>query len=310
MHYHEHMVLYLQIKIERGLDMKKFFIDKLYNEDRSITISEFKYLPESLFEKEVEMNSEMGLCTILDTETTGLDHNSDEIIEIAIRKWIYHKKDHCLIKPIEEYSELNEPIKNEISEEITELTGITKEDVKGKKIDWSVVARLLNESDFILAHNAGFDRPMIESIPEVAKISSAKIWTCSFKQVDWNKMGFLSSKQELLSVFHGFHYSGHRALTDIDALANLLMQGDYLKEILADAKVKQVRVDCVKAPFESKDNLKENRFSWNALSKFWTKLVSEADLEEMKSYLTSEIYPQGRMTAQFSPIDLRDRFKS
>jgi DNA polymerase-3 subunit epsilon len=63
---------------------------------------------------------------------------------------------------------------------------------------------------------------MIEAVAEVSKISSAKIWTCSFKQVDWAQMGFLSAKQELLSLFHGFHYSGHRALTDIDALANLI----------------------------------------------------------------------------------------
>ncbi len=289
--------------------MKKFFIDKVYNEDRSITINEFTELPPSLFEKEIEMNSDMGFCTILDTETTGLDHQNDEIIEIAIRKWIYHKRDHYLIKPVEEYSELNEPVKNDISEAITEITGITKEDVKGKKIDWSVVSRLISESDFVLAHNAGFDRPMIEAVSEISKVSSSKIWTCSFKQVDWAKLGFLSAKQELLSVFHGFHYSGHRALTDVDALANLLLQGDYLKAILANAKTKQVRVDCIKAPFDSKDALKANGFSWNAPSRFWTRLVSETDLEEMKTFLADEVYPQGRMSAQITPIDLRDRFK-
>lgn len=290
--------------------MKKLFVDKVYNNDKSVTIQEFTKLPSDLFNKDVEMNSDMGFCTILDTETTGLDHQNDEIIEIAIRKWIYHKRNHCLIKPVEEYSELNEPKKNEISDIITEITGITNEDVKGKKIDWSVVARLLSESDFVLAHNAGFDRPMIEAVAEVSEVSSSKIWTCSFKQVDWAKMGFLSAKQELLAIFHGFHYSGHRALTDIDALANLLLQGDYLKDILADVKTKQVRVDCVQAPFDSKDNLKANGFSWNAPSKFWTRLVSESDLEEMKTFLTDEVYPQGRMAAKFTQIDLRDRFKS
>ena len=81
------------------------------------------------------------------------------------------------------------------------------------------------ESDFILAHNAGFDRPMIEAVPQVREVSASKIWTCSLKQVDWASLGFLSAKQELLSVFHGFHYSGHRALTDIDALANALETG-------------------------------------------------------------------------------------
>lgn len=290
--------------------MKNFFINKIYNEDKSVTIREFKELSPDLFSIAVEMNSDMGFCTILDTETTGLDHNKDEIIEIAIRKWIYHKRDHHLIKPVEEYSELNEPVRNEISETITELTGITKEDVKGKKIDWSIVAKMIGESDFVLAHNAGFDRPMIEAVAEVSKVSSAKIWTCSFKQVDWAQMGFLSAKQELLSLFHGFHYSGHRALTDIDALANLMLQGDYLKVILANAKTKQVCVDCVQAPFEAKDLLKNNGFSWDAPNKFWTRLVSESELDVMKNFLTEEVYPKGKMKAEFTTIELRDRFKA
>lgn len=290
--------------------MKKFFSDKIYNADKSVTIREFKELSPDLFNKIVVMGPDMGFCSILDTETTGLDHNKDEIIEIAIRKWIYHKKEHYLIKPVEEYSELNEPKQNEISEAITELTGISKEDVKGKKIDWKIVSKMIGESDFVLAHNAGFDRPMIEAVAEVSKISASKIWTCSFKQVDWAQMGFLSSKQELLSIFHGFYYSGHRALTDIDALANLLLQGDYLKKILANAKTKQVCVDCVQAPFESKDILKNSGFSWDVLNKFWTRLVSESEIDEMKSFLTEEVYPKGKMKAEFATIELRDRFKA
>ena len=289
--------------------MKNFFIDNIYNQDRSVTISEFKELPLELFEKSIDITPEMGFCSILDTETTGLDHDKDEIIEIAIRKWIYHKKDHYLIRPLEEYSALNEPKNNEISDFVTELTGITADDVRGKKIDWSIISKMISESDFILAHNAGFDRPMLEAVPQVREVSVSKIWTCSFKQVDWAKMGFLSSKQELLSVFHGFHYSGHRALTDIDALANILLQGNYLKEILANAKTKQVKVDCIKAPFESKDILKNDGFSWSAPNRFWTKLISEAELKKMEKFLSEEVYPRGQMKAKFSVIELRDRFK-
>jgi DNA polymerase-3 subunit epsilon len=290
--------------------MIKFFIDKLYNEDRSVVIREFSQLPGEIFTKEVEMTPDLGICSILDTETTGLDHKNDEIIEIAIRKWIYHKKEHYLVKPLEEYAQLNEPVRNDISELITDLTGITKEDVKGKKIDWGRVVSILGESDFILAHNAGFDRPMLEAVREVKEMSASKFWTCSFKQVDWASKGFISSKQELLSIFHGFHYSGHRALTDVDALANLLLQGDYLKEILANAKIKQVRVDCVKAPFDSKDLLKSKSFFWNAPNKFWSKLIAETDLEEVKVFLRDEVYPPGKMAAEFTTIELRDRFKS
>lgn len=143
--------------------MKKFFIDKVYNPDHSVTIKEFKELPKELFSKDIQITPDMGFCVILDTETTGLDFEKDQIIEIAIREWIYHKKDHYLIKPVEEYSQLNAPVNNEITPAITKIIGITKEDVEGKKIYWSIVSRLIGELYFILAHNAGLDRPMIES---------------------------------------------------------------------------------------------------------------------------------------------------
>jgi DNA polymerase-3 subunit epsilon len=289
--------------------MKKFFIDSILKEDGSVLIEEFKQLPSELLNKEVELLPEMGICSILDTETTGLDHYNDEIIEIAVRKWLYHRTEHYLIKPLEEYSALNEPVRNEISTLITELTGITKEDVQGQKIDWEIVSKMLGESDFIMAHNAGFDRPMMEAVPQIKDISASKIWTCSFKQVGWSAKGFLSGKQELLSVFHGFHYSGHRALTDIDALSNILLKGDYLKEILANAKTKQVKIDCVKAPFDSKDTLKANGFFWDAPNKFWSTLVSEKELDSMKAFLEDSVYPPGKMGAKFTTIELKDRFK-
>lgn len=290
--------------------MKRFFVENIYNQDRSVTVREFKELSPELFEKNIEMTSDMGVCILLDIETTGLDIKKDEIIEIALRKWIYHKREHYLIRPLEEYSALNEPVNNEVSDVITELTGITKEDVLGKKIDWEIVSKMMNESDFIMAHNAGFDRPMLETVPQVGELSASKIWTCSYKQVDWAKLGLLSSKQELISIFHGFHYSGHRALTDIDALANILLQGDYLKAILADAKTPQMKVDCVQAPFESKDKLKNEGFTWNPSGKFWTKLVSEVDLDEVKEFLTDKVYPKGKMKANFTKVNLRDRFRS
>jgi uncharacterized protein YprB with RNaseH-like and TPR domain len=57
--------------------MKTFFINKIFNKDKSVTIREFKTLFPDLFNKTVEMNSDLGFCTILDTETTGLDHKQD-----------------------------------------------------------------------------------------------------------------------------------------------------------------------------------------------------------------------------------------
>jgi hypothetical protein len=45
-------------------------------------------------------------------------------------------------------------------------------------------------------------------------------------------------------------------------------------------------------------------------NKFWTKLIAENELDKMKVFLTEEVYPVGKMRAEFTPIELRDRFKA
>ena len=39
----------------------------------------------------------------------------------------------------------------------------------------------------------------------------------------------------------------------------------------------------------------------------WTK---EMTVDEMKKFLTEEVYPKGKMKAEFTNIELRDRFKA
>ena len=116
------------------------------------------------------------------------------------------------------YSALQDP-GFPISTETTEITGITDQDLKGQKIDWATVKSLLNASELVIAHNAGFDRPFIEK--ELGE-KVPKVWGCSWMQVDWDEKGYGIKKLELLSAYHGFFTDAHRALNDVDALLNLL----------------------------------------------------------------------------------------
>ena len=38
--------------------------------------------------------------------------------------------------------------------------------------------------------------------------------------------------------------------------------------------------------------------------------MSETELDEMKKFLIEDVYPKGKMKAEFTAIDLKDRFKS
>lgn len=291
----------------KGLILKKMFLDNIIN-DNQVIIKKFDSFNQK-FKEDIKLSKDIGIFSIIDTETTGLDIDNDEIIEIAIRQWYYDRIEHKLLKPLDYYASLNQPSHNVITPEITEITGIKAEDVDGKKIDWGIVKEMMAQSDFILAHNASFDRPMIENVTDLSETSQNKIWVCSLKQVNWLDLGFLSSKQELLCLFHGFYYDGHRALTDIDALGNLLFVGGYLKNILADIKTKYVKVECLKAPFESKDLLKKMTFYWDPDKRCWSKYVKENELDEIMTFLTDKVYYPAKSSAKVTKIDIRDRFK-
>lgn len=89
--------------------------------------------------------------TIIDIETTGLDPNFNEIIELSAIKVRNNKI-------VEEYSTLVKPEEN-LDEFIKELTGITDEMLKDKPTIENALNEYLNfiGDDIIIGHNVNFD---------------------------------------------------------------------------------------------------------------------------------------------------------
>ena len=160
------------------------------------------------------------MCFV-DLETTGLSYSDDEIIEIGVRTLAVNKNNYQDVKAVAEYESYNDT-DIEIDEEITQLTGITKEMVQGKAINWNEVQSVLSVSDVIVAHNASFDRHFLEK-----NIDFKNVWACSKADIDWKERGFLNTKLELLSIWHGFYYDSHRAMNDVNATIHLLLHPSY-----------------------------------------------------------------------------------
>lgn len=82
-------------------------------------------------EKSKKYTSQLKPFVVLDIETTGLDENENEIIEIGAIKYFESKTDtfHRLIK-----------LNGKLSKEITNITGITEKMLdKGKDIEMSII---------------------------------------------------------------------------------------------------------------------------------------------------------------------------
>lgn len=233
------------------------------------------------------------LC-ILDTETTGLDTTHCEVIELGYQI-IEFDSQGLLYRVLSKQNFLNEP-EGEISEEVTQVTGIRFEDVQGQKIDWEAVAEEMRDVQLIIAHNAGFDRPIVE---RYHAIFSQKVWGCSVNQIDWMKItGIGSRSQEFLCWKLGqFFYDAHRAIDDVQALSQLLSEplGEdalpALSYLLPAVRKSKHLVKATRAPFELKDDLKARHYRWQPQAKVWQKVIDEDILAEELAWLIENNTP-------------------
>lgn len=249
-------------------------------------------------------------CVVLDTETTGLNRSEDQIIEIGLVEVKFNSETGEALSAENVYSSFQDP-GAPLSDDVKTITGITDEMVTGQNIDWEIVGNLISGADFVVAHNAAFDRPFIERhVPA----SSSKIWGCSLKQIDWGAKGYSIQKLEILGIYHGFFIDAHRALNDTKALSYLLSLKDentgktYLHELLRNAQRPFVRVIAARAPFESKDFLKGRRYTWDTNNKYWTKTVYKDELTTEVSWLEETVY-LGKFMGAVQEIPVSDNFK-
>lgn len=97
---------------------------------------------------------------LIDVETTGLDQQKDEIIELGMVKFDY-LPDGRIAGLRDVFTSFNEP-SGPIPPEVSALTGITDEMVAGHRIDEAAVSSFVADAVIVIAHNAGFDRKFAE----------------------------------------------------------------------------------------------------------------------------------------------------
>lgn len=178
--------------------------------------------------------SKNGIAVFVDVETTGLSPVADEIVELALCLFLFDRKSGEIIEIIEEYTALRDPGRS-IPAAATRIHGIRNMDVKGKYLDFKCVKRMFDRAEFIIAHNAPFDRGFIQRLfPETRK----KIWMCSMRHINWRERGYSSRGLQNLIKYHGIKVDrAHRAADDVKAAVMLLSQFDkngqpYLLEML------------------------------------------------------------------------------
>lgn len=205
-------------------------------------------------------NDEVLKAVVLDCETAteaegaGITLGKDTVVELTMVKVSINRRTGELLSIDSVLSQLNEP-PFPITQETTDITGITQELVAGKKFNHTLAEDFVKDVELIIAHNASFDRPMIEGLTSTL---SDKVWACSCKgDINWYEHGFSSSGLEYLVFKHQAYYPAHRAAPDCFALIHLLSSNpNALYELLQSAYSSTYNVTAVDAPFHIKDDLK------------------------------------------------------
>ena len=250
----------------------------------------------------------------VDVETTGLDPDRHEIIELAMAPFTY-SKDGRIYTIGEPFQQLHEP-KDPISAEITAITGITQDMVRGRKLDSHVVEAFMESADLIVAHNANFDRRFLENFSPAFEM---KPWACSIQQVDWRSEGFEGTRLGYLVAGAGFFYDRHRAQNDCYAAIELLAKPlpfsgvPAFRQLLENARKATWRIWASHAPFELKDALRERGYKWNSggngTLRAWFIDVDEDKREAELTFLQNEIY-QREIDLPMRRIDAYTRFSN
>lgn len=258
-----------------------------------------------------EDGSRLFRAAFLDVETTGLNHLSDEVIEIGLVQFTYAEDGRIFSVPdTGMYNSLNQP-EQDLPAQITRLTGITIEMLSGQEIDATALEEKVHDCNLIIAHNAAFDRKFVEKRWDFFR---DKPWACTMHGIDWISEGMTASKLDYLGTQFGFFFDGHRAIEDcqagIEILSRTLPKTRELVmgQLLRNARLPTYRIYASGAGFDCKEILKKRGYTWNSgdngKPKAWWIDVGEGDMEEEKNWLATEI----SIPAERLPVDKIDAF--
>jgi DNA polymerase III subunit epsilon len=244
-------------------------------------------------------SGELRRAIFVDTETTGLEER-DEVIELALVPFDYERDTGAIVAVdvARTLSGLRQP-SFPIPGDAARVHGITDAHVAGATISDDAVCAVIEDAHLIVAHNAAFDRPMVE---KHWPMFETKHWACSLVDVDWKSEGLGSAKLDYLLMRQGWFHDGHRALSDALATIFLLslplpVSGKSALAALLECARRPLRaVRAEETAFEQRAALKGRGYRWDegatGRPKAWWKLTDDPQAEI--DWLRAEIYRDER----------------
>lgn len=190
------------------------------------------------------------------------------------------------------------------TQEIIDLTGITDENLRtlGRPtIDvFSELSTFIDSADFVLAHNASFDRAVYEATCEHHGLPVAlpkEGWICTVTEFPWPSK-YKCKKLSHLALDHGIAIDPktlHRAVADTALLSKLVAEYYDFNQVVEFWKTPWlVTRAMIPKPWhdngKGRDHVKALGFGWQdvwgtemRVPEFWVKRVKETELSALKA---------------------------
>lgn len=251
------------------------------------------------------IGSEGPVIAVVDTETDGLDPETDSVIEIAAAL-LRTDAEGRVTGIIEKAYGLRDPGRP-LPAKIKTLTGLTDERLQGRSIDIDKMTAFLCRADALLAHGARFDAGFCRRLlPRIAHLP----WVCTLNDIDWlghqfdgRALGHLLMQQGLYAP--KAHTAGDDVTAAINLAATVLPTGrTVLAEALANARTTTVRIDAEGPTYDARAELKRRSYSFDWLRKSWWIETSEFQADYEHSWINRH-FPQIRVSR--TPITWMNR---
>jgi DNA polymerase-3 subunit epsilon len=236
------------------------------------------------------------IVAVVDTETSGLDPETDAVIEIAAALVRTDAQGRITSIADKAYG-LQDPGRP-LPAKIKQLTGLNDERLAGRAIDIDKMTEFLARAEALLAHGARFDAGFCRRLlPGIAHLP----WVCTLNDIDWLGHGFDGRALGHLLMQQGLfapraHTAGDDVTASINLAATVLPNGrTVLAEALANAQTNSVRVDAEGPTYGARAELKRRCYSFDGQRKSWWIETSEFQADYEHSWINQN-FPQIRVS--------------